>query len=88
LSGLPQKLAGNASGVYNTFQQVAAILGIIVVGSVFYYFLGVKPSLQDYHTAFSAALVINMVCLFMVLFSILKVSESILPSGKRKTFQL
>ncbi|WP_073335160.1 MFS transporter [Chryseobacterium carnipullorum] len=88
LSGLPQKLAGNASGVYNTFQQVAAILGIIVVGSVFYYFLGLKPSLQDYHAAFSAALVINMVCLFMVLFSILKVSESILPSGKRKTFQL
>ncbi|MCT2407772.1 MFS transporter [Chryseobacterium antibioticum] len=82
LSGLPQKLAGNASGVYNTFQQVAAIVGIIAVGSVFYHFLGIKPSPQHYHTAFSIALAVNIICLFIVLFSMVKVPESILPKRK------
>ncbi|WP_228377976.1 MFS transporter [Chryseobacterium luteum] len=84
LSGLPEGLVGNASGVYNTFQQAAAIVGIIVVGSIFYYFLGAKPSQQHYHTAFSVALAVNMICLFIVLFSIVKVPEHILPVAKRK----
>ncbi len=87
LSGLPQKLAGNASGVYNTFQQVAAIVGIIVIGRIFYYFLGMEPSPEQYHTAFSVALAVNIICLFMVLFSMVKVPEEILPVGKRKSFK-
>lgn len=87
LSGLPEGLVGNASGVYNTFQQAAAIVGIIVVGSIFYYFLGTKSSLQHYHTAFSVALAVNMICLFIVLFSIVKVPEHILPVAKRKVFK-
>jgi EmrB/QacA subfamily drug resistance transporter len=84
LSGLPETLAGNASGVYNTFQQATAIVGIIVVGSIFYFFLGTKPSVQHYHKAFSVALAINIICLLIVLFSILKVPEHILPVGKSK----
>ncbi|KMQ65644.1 MFS transporter [Chryseobacterium angstadtii] len=87
LSGLPQTLAGNASGVYNTFQQAAAIVGIILVGSVFYYTLGVKPSPQNYHHAFSVALAVNMICLFVVLFSIAKIPEHTLPITKRKVFE-
>lgn len=82
LSGLPQTLAGNASGVYNTFQQAAAIIGIIVVGSIFYYFLGTKPSSQHYRSAFSIALGVNIICLFIVLLSILKVPEHILPKRR------
>ncbi|MDQ0067635.1 MFS transporter [Chryseobacterium lathyri] len=82
LSGLPQALAGNASGVYNTFQQAAAIVGIIVVGSIFYYFLGTKPSSQHYRSAFSIALGVNIICLFIVLLSILKVPEHILPKRR------
>ncbi|GEN72420.1 MFS transporter [Chryseobacterium lathyri] len=87
LSGLPETLAGNASGVYNTFQQAAAIVGIIVVGSIFYYFLGAKPSAQHYYGAFSVALAVNIICLFIVLFSIIKVPDHILPVGKRKIFK-
>jgi len=82
LSGLPQTLAGNASGVYNTFQQAAAIVGIIIVGSIFYYFLGTKPSPQHYNHAFSIALIINIICLFIVLFSIAKVPEYVLPKRR------
>lgn len=82
LTGLPQKLAGNASGVYNTFQQTAAIMGIIVVGSIFYYFLGTKPFPKDYHHAFSIAVAVNIVCLIIVLYSITKVPEYILPTRK------
>ncbi|PIF47180.1 EmrB/QacA subfamily drug resistance transporter [Chryseobacterium sp. 52] len=82
LSGLPEKLAGNASGVYNTFQQAAAIVGIIVIGSVFYDVLGTKPSPQDYHHAFSVALIVNMVCVVIVLFSIIKVSDDVFPKRK------
>lgn len=82
LSGLPQTLAGNASGVYNTFQQAAAIVGIIVIGSVFYFFLGSKPSPQHYHTAFSMALGTNIICLLVVLFAIVSVPEYVLPKRK------
>ncbi|MGC5742910.1 MFS transporter [Chryseobacterium sp. NFX27] len=82
LSGLPQTLAGNASGVYNTFQQAAAIVGIIIVGSIFYYFLGAKPSSQHYSHAFSIALIINIICLFIVLFSIVKVPDYVLPKRR------
>ncbi|SFN13368.1 drug resistance transporter, EmrB/QacA subfamily [Chryseobacterium oleae] len=84
LSGLPSTLAGNASGVYNTFVQAAAIVGIIVVGSIFYYFLGTKPTSQNYHQAFSVALAVNIICLIIVLFSVGKVPEHILPTTKRK----
>ena len=87
LSGLPQTLAGNASGVYNTFQQAAAIVGIILVGSVFYFFLGTKPSSQDYHNAFAIASAVNIICLIIVLFLIVKVPEHILPAAGRKIFK-
>ncbi|NIF04231.1 MFS transporter [Chryseobacterium sp. Tr-659] len=79
LSGMPEKLAGNASGVYNTFQQVAAIIGIVAIGSIFYYFLGEKPLIQDYQYAFSIAVIINIFCLLLVIFSVLKVPDYILP---------
>lgn len=82
LSGLPETLAGNASGVYNTFQQAAAIVGIIAVGSIFYYFIGTKPSPEQYRTAFSIALAVNILCLFAVLFSIAKVPDHVLPVKK------
>ncbi|REC79762.1 MFS transporter [Chryseobacterium elymi] len=82
LSELPQTLAGNASGVYNTFQQTAAIIGIIVIGSIFYYFLGTKPSEQQYRNAFSTALAVNIICLFAVLISIVKVPEYIFPKRR------
>lgn len=79
LSGMSEKLIGNASGVYNTFQQIAAIIGIVAVGSVFYYFLGKKPDAQHYHNAFSVALLVNILCLIFVMICILKVPDHVLP---------
>ncbi|WP_228414358.1 hypothetical protein [Chryseobacterium sp. CH21] len=82
LSGMSEKLIGNASGVYNTFQQIAAIGGIVAVGSVFYYFLGSKPAIQHYHNAFSVALLINIFCLIFVMICVFKVPDHVLPEMK------
>ncbi|MGH1519300.1 MFS transporter [Chryseobacterium sp. JK1] len=79
LSGMPEKLVGNASGVYTTFQQIAAIIGIVVIGSVFYYCLGQKTSVQDYHHAFSIAVLINIFCLIVVVAAVYIVPDHVLP---------
>ncbi|TZF99834.1 MFS transporter (plasmid) [Chryseobacterium panacisoli] len=84
LSGMPEKLIGNASGVYNTFQQIAAIIGIVAVGSIFYYFLGTKPAVQNYHNAFSIAVLINILCLIFVIVSVVRVPNDVLPEMKRE----
>ncbi|MGU3376267.1 MFS transporter [Chryseobacterium sp. M5A1_1a] len=84
LSGMSEKLMGNASGVYNTFQQIAAIIGIVVVGSLFYYFLGEKPLVQDYYKAFSIAVFINIICLILVMIAIFKVPNDVLPENNSK----
>lgn len=82
LSKMPETLAGSASGVYITFQQIAALLGIIVVGSIFYDILGQNPSEGDYKIAFSMALFINIGCLMGIIVLILKVPNHILPKNK------
>lgn len=84
LSGMSEKLIGNASGVYNTLQQVAAIIGIVAVGSVFYYFLGDKPLAEQYHFAFSIAVGINVLCLIFVINTVFKVPDYILPKINSK----
>ncbi|KAA2224431.1 MFS transporter [Chryseobacterium sediminis] len=84
LSGMSEKLIGNASGVYNTFQQIAAIIGIVAVGSIFYYFLGTKPAVQQYHNAFSVAVLINIICLILVIVTVFKVPNHVLPEMKHK----
>lgn len=82
LSGIPKNLMGNASGVYITLQQTAAIIGIIIVGSLFYYFLGQQPLVSDYQKAFKIALAINIICLIAVIVLMVKVPGSILPVKK------
>lgn len=84
LSGMPGKLTGNASGVYNTFQQIAAIIGIVLIGSVFYYFLGDQPLPANYHKAFSIAILINIFCLVFVIIAVFKVPDNVLPKNKIK----
>lgn len=78
-SGMPEKLIGNASGVYNTFQQIAAIIGIVLIGSIFYYFLGEKPVVRHYHNAFTIAVILNVFCLIFVLVAVFKVPDYVLP---------
>ncbi|PWN70313.1 MFS transporter [Chryseobacterium phosphatilyticum] len=87
LSGMQESLIGNASGVYNTFQQIAAIVGIVAIGSVFQFFLGEKPTSGDYKDAFTIATFISIVCLFVVMIFISKVPDHILPK-KNKTIEM
>lgn len=82
LSGIPKDLIGNASGVYITLQQTAAIIGIIIIGSLFYYCLGQKPLVSDYQEAFKIALSTNITCLVAVILLIVKVPDHILPVKK------
>ncbi|MEF9476439.1 MFS transporter [Chryseobacterium sp. 1B4] len=84
LSGMSEKLIGNASGVYNTFQQIAAIIGIVAIGSIFYYFLGEKPAVQHYQRAFSVTLLINIFCLILVIASVVKVPDHVLPEIRKQ----
>lgn len=83
LSGMSEKLTGNASGVYNTFQQIAAIIGIVAVGGIFYYVLGGQPLTVHYHHAFSIAVLVNVLCLLFVIVAVFRVPDNVLP--KRKT---
>lgn len=83
LSGIPEKMSGNASGVYNTFQQIAAIIGIVAVGSIFYSFLGEKPLIQHYHKAFTVAVLVNILCLIIVFWAVFKVPDDVLPQSKK-----
>ncbi|AKK71724.1 MFS transporter [Chryseobacterium gallinarum] len=82
LSGMSEKLTGNASGVYNTFQQIAAIIGIVAVGGLFYYSLGDQPLTGNYHHAFSIAVLINVLCLLFVIVAVLRVPDNVLPKRK------
>lgn len=82
LSGMSEKLTGNASGVYNTFQQIAAIIGIVGIGGIFYYFLGDQPFTGNYHHAFSIAVLINVLCLLLVIVAVSRVPDNVLPKRK------
>ncbi|EJL74838.1 MFS transporter [Chryseobacterium populi] len=82
LSEIPGKLAGNASGVYITFQQIAAIAGIILIGSIFYYFLGTEPLFDDYRKAFEITLFTNIICVIIVIISIVKTPADLLLKRK------
>ncbi|MGG7467914.1 MFS transporter [Chryseobacterium arthrosphaerae] len=82
LSGMSEKLTGNASGVYNTFQQIAAIIGIVGIGGIFYYFLGDQPFTENYHHAFSIAVLINVLCLLLVIVAVSRVPDNVLPKRK------
>lgn len=79
---MSEKLTGNASGVYNTFQQIAAIIGIVGIGGIFYYFLGDQPFTGNYHHAFSIAVLINVLCLLLVIVAVSRVPDNVLPKRK------
>ena len=54
LAAVPTDDAGAASGVFNTFQQVGYVLGVAVVGVVFFGMLGTDQSPGQYKDAIVA----------------------------------
>lgn len=66
LKNMPGSLAGAASGLYLTFQQIAIGLGVGVVGGVFFYLLGNETDHETYYQAYRMATLLNMGLLILV----------------------
>jgi hypothetical protein len=63
LRGVPARSAGSASGVLSTVQQVAAALGVAIIGLVFATVLGEATSPAAYAHAAACALTVNLVAM-------------------------
>lgn len=66
MKSIPTSLAGEASGVYLTFQQIAIALGVGIVGGVFFYVLGDDFNVSQYLIAYHTATIINIALLILV----------------------
>jgi len=66
MKGVPPSLAGAASGVYLTFQQIAIALGVGIVGGIFFYVLGDDFTTLGYLKAYHAATLVNIALLILV----------------------
>lgn len=60
LRSVPSSVAGSASGVLSTVQQVAGALGVAAIGLVYFGMLGNAPAPARYGPAFATALVFNI----------------------------
>lgn len=63
LKNIPKQFVGIASGMYNTIQQTAAVMGICFIGGLFF---SVAKANNDFVTAFHYSLYAKIVCLFIV----------------------
>ena len=72
LRGVAPSLAGTASGVLTTGQQVAGSLGIALIGSVFFTLLGPKPEPSRFAYAFSHTFACNMLLMLLTLVLLLR----------------
>lgn len=66
MKSIPASLAGAASGIYLTFQQIAIALGVGIVGGIFFYVLGDDFTASGYLTAYHTATLVNIVLLALV----------------------
>lgn len=71
LSGLPDHLAGNASGVYATFQQIFGAIGVAICGNIFFGALSENADFNSYYHAFQLGITFNIVCLSGVMIVLL-----------------
>lgn len=81
LKSLPENLIGNASGVYSTLQQLFGALGIAITGGVFFSFSKEVETFEEYYIAFFYGSVIHLICLIGVLFILVFLPNSVLPSS-------
>jgi EmrB/QacA subfamily drug resistance transporter len=89
LKGIRSQLAGTASGVYSTVQQLSSALGVSVIGGVF---LTLLQHISDYHLAYRISLICMMVYLLIVIILLQKLrasnpkTESPQPVGQAEMF--
>jgi hypothetical protein len=81
ISGLTDNLAGNASGVYATVQQLFGAFGIAITGAVFYHMVKDGDNFGSYYNAFLYGMAINIICLIGVLILLALLPKSSLPKG-------
>ena len=81
ISGLTENLAGNASGLYATVQQLFGAFGIALTGAVFYHMVKVGDHFGSYYNAFLYGMGINIICLTGVLILLVLLPKSSLPKG-------
>lgn len=84
LKGLPEKMIGDASGVYSTLQQFFGALGITVTGGVFFHTINSNTVFLSYYKAFMYGTFIHIFFLTGVLSILICLSHSILPQGSGK----
>lgn len=78
LNGLPEKLTGNASGVYSTLQQLFGALGIACTGGIFYHFSG--QNYKSVYTGLLSSTYVHLLCLTGVFIILICLPKSILPA--------
>lgn len=78
MKSIPPSLAGAASGIYLTFQQLAIALGVGIVGGLFFDVLGNDFSASNYLKAYHTATIMNIALLILVGFILF-----LLPSTNR-----
>lgn len=71
LSGLPEHLAGNASGVYATLQQIFGAIGVAICGNIFFGTLSGHTDFDNYYSAFAHGIAFNIFCLIGVMIVLL-----------------
>lgn len=67
LSDLPEHLAGNASGVYATLQQIFGAIGVAICGNIFFGTLNDHADFDNYYSAFEYGIAFNILCLLGVM---------------------
>lgn len=75
LSGLPDDLAGNASGVYATMQQIFGAIGVAICGNIFFGTLSGHEDFDNYYAAFQNGIIFNVLCLIGVMIILLIVKK-------------
>ncbi|MDQ1165649.1 MFS transporter [Flavobacterium sp. SORGH_AS_0622] len=88
ISGLTGNLAGSASGLYTTVQQLFGAFGIALTGAVFYHIVKGGDNFGSYYSAFLYGIAINIICLIGVLLILVLLPKSSLPNGFLKNKNL
>ncbi|WP_326984424.1 MFS transporter [Chryseobacterium sp. MYb264] len=78
LRGIPEHLAGNASGVYSTLQQLSGAFGIACTGGFFYHYIHQNRDFSYFYEAFRYSTAIHILCLTGVLIILIHLSQSVI----------
>ena len=81
LSGVPLRSAGAASGVLATCQQVAAVMGLPVIGLVFMTVLAGRSGGSAYAHAAACALTVNLATMLLAAFLALRLPRTTAVNG-------